>query len=453
MKILWTIICLLPCSLVVAQEEMIAKVPDRGLQRTESATRQFVIHGSQITVRSRLASLAEEVKASLIERAGVGPVDPETNKAEWRHPIVIELHGAPGDPAPTKLMATDFHVLPNGFRLQLDVHLARGIDRELLEWKLLELLLYERGLRDEDPDTVPDRIALSPWLVDGMLESIRWERKEVDRDLYKALFERNAVFPVEEMLDVESVDEMDGVTRTTFRVSAGAMVMALLAQDGGKMAVQRFLADVATFDGDEVALLRKHFPGMNLGSQSLSKWWALQLMSMSQADILDTMTIRESEKALEELLVLKVMREGADGGVLEIGPANHQDLAALPLSARRQALRPVFERANVLQYRLFPAHRPMLRSYLEILSAVAGEQDENFDKRLEELEIRREIFSKAGERLLDYLNWYQITTSRNVSGEFSDYLELRRRLEEEEPQRDGPISEYLDRMEKFQEKR
>ena len=69
---------------------------------------------------------------------------------------------------------------------------SRGIDRADLQRKLLELLLYERGLRDKRPDEVDDAISISPWLTEGLLESFYWRAHRGDRELYQALFARNA---------------------------------------------------------------------------------------------------------------------------------------------------------------------------------------------------------------------------------------------------------------------
>jgi len=451
MKLVLVIALLLSC-FAKGQEAVVPEKEDQARPRTVSMSRQFVINGSELAIRSRLASLAEEVRRALIKVAGEGPVDKETGKADWQHSIVIQLQGQPGDPEPAPLMNSHFSILDDGFSLQLKLHLARGIDRDVLERKLLELLIYERGLRDQNPQTISRRISVPAWLIEGLLESIRWGRQEGDRDLYRVLFERNAVFPVGELLGQTEVEKMDGVTRTTFRVSAGAMVMALLKQDGGVEAMEGLLADAATFEGDPLALLRKNFPGMNLGPESLTKWWALQLASMSVPSLLDTMTILESEEALEELLQLKVFRGGDVGNVIEIAPAQYRDLLALPLPERRQALQPVFDGANKLHYRVFPAYRPILVGYLEVLSDLAGEKDENVEERLAALKSGRKEYSQAGELLADYISWYQITTSKDVSGAFSDYVELRRRLEEERTKRSGPVSKYLDRMEAFQKR-
>ena len=214
---------------LVTGQELVEPIPSEPVRPiTESESRQFVIHGNELKVRSRLASMAEKVKDALVEQAGRGPVDPETGNTGWQHTVVVELHGNPGDEEPSKLIVPGCYFLDDGFRLQLDLHLARGINREVLERELLQLLIYERGLRDQDPNEVPERISVPAWLVDGLLESIRWGRQEVDRDLYRALFEKNVVFPIDQLLKEDGVEDMDGATRVAYRVSSGALVLSLI---------------------------------------------------------------------------------------------------------------------------------------------------------------------------------------------------------------------------------
>ena len=63
---------------------------------------------------------------------------------------------------------------------------------------------------------------------------------------------------------------MDPISKAAFQTSSGALVMSLLEQEGGQESMRSMLSELSTFEGDEVALLRKHFPGMNLGPESLS---------------------------------------------------------------------------------------------------------------------------------------------------------------------------------------
>src|SRR5690606_9776930 len=100
-------------------------------------------------------------------------------------------------------------------------------------------------------------------------------------------------------------DKLDGATRAAFRVSSGALVMALLEQPQGTDGFRGFLTDVAAYQGETPVLLRKHFPALNLSETSLSKWWALQLAKMGGLNLAtDILTISQTESALADALKL-----------------------------------------------------------------------------------------------------------------------------------------------------
>ncbi len=408
--------------------------------KTESSSRQFVIHGSDFAMRSAIATLAEETRGELLSEVG--------DDGPWEHSIAIQLHGKNGDPVPARTMRTQFFQVPGGFRLQLDIHLAKGKPRDL-DRALLELLLIERGLRGLGPERLEAALSIPPWLLDGLVESFLWRRGDRDRDLYAALFEKNQLFPVKKLLEVENPAEMDSMSRAAFRASTGALVMALLNQTGGKKAMVAMLKDVATFEGDEMALLLKHFPGMNLGEASFAKWWALQLARLSDTPFLQVLDIRETERELQRLLVVRF--KDAGGADLAIPADQFRDLLALPLEKRRKAIGPVAERCGVLLYRAFPAHRPILVEYLRILGEIAHDTDNSVGERLESLAGQRTHLLAVGLRVRDYLEWYRITNAKQLSGDFESFIELKENLQSPPTRRKGPIAEYLDDMQRIYE--
>jgi hypothetical protein len=296
---------------------------------------------------------------------------------------------------------------------------------------------------------VPELLFIPPWLVDGLRESMRWRAQTADRDLYRVLFERNAVIPVGELLETRSTNDLDGASRASFRISSGALVMGLLAQEGGRTAMGELLAAAATYEGEAPTLLRKFFPGMNLGEKSLQKWWALQLARMAQPDLLSTLTILDTDEKLTGILVLKVDLVADGASSLEVQPEHYRDLLAIPTETRRRALEAVVNDMNTLYIRAFPAYRPIIEEYLRILSELARERDERVDQRLAELQDERNALVARGNRLFDMLNWYRIGTAYEVSGAFADYEELRKRLEAERRRKrvGDPVSRYLDQME------
>ena len=399
---------------------------------TESESRQFVVHGADFSTRGAIASLAEATRTNLLEVMG-------KDEEGWEHAVAIQLRD--GD-APVKM---SFYQVPGGYRLQLDVYLSRGKPSGL-ERAILELLLIEYGLRGRAGEKVGS-VAVPPWLVEGMLESFRWKRGERERALYAALFEKNELYPVKKLLETSDLRELDAITYAAFRGSAGALVMSLLEQKDGSKSMRSMLRELATFEGEVQALLLKHFPGMNLGPESFSKWWALKLAQMAEKPFPHVLTILETEKELQEVLVVRVSDQA--GNLIEVGADQFRDLLALPLQERQVAIRAVMSRGGQFLYRVFPAHRPVLMEYLGILGEIAADRDEGIPERLAGLARERERLRGLGVRTRDYLEWYRITNSKRLTGDFESFVDLKERLEEHSAGSRGPVSEYLDSMQRL----
>ena len=265
--------------------------------------------------------------------------------------------------------------------------------------------------------------------------------------MYQALFEKNELYPVDSILQVRRRNDMDPISKAAFQTSSGALVMSLLEQEGGQESMRSMLSELSTFEGDEVALLRKHFPGMNLGPESLSKWWALQLAQMAEKPFPYVLTIVETERQLGELLMVRFKE--SSGSLIAVGARDFRDLLALPASERKTCILPAVERIREFFYRAFPAHRPVLQEYLLILDDIASDKDDRITQRLQDLQNERDRLLALGKRTRDYLEWYRITSSEELSGEFDSFIELKKRLEAMSGKNEGPIGVYMDSMQRL----
>jgi hypothetical protein len=80
------------------------------------------------------------------------------------------------------------------------------------------------------------------------------------------------------------------------------------------------------------------------------------------------------------------------------------------------------------------------------------DRDEELEARLAELDRGRAYMVETGERTRDLLDWYRITSATEVSGEFEDYTRLMEELEKDVNPSPGPISRYLDDLQKLYER-
>jgi hypothetical protein len=410
-----------------------------GMDRVVSRTKQFRVSGGETRDRTTVSQLAEDAKDELLRLTG--------EKDTWKIPVTIDLHGKSGDPMPLRTAAIQILVSDIGYGLRLDVHLSRGIEHERFKHAVTSALIYERALRGLPAQESESRFFVPPWLVDGLREATAWRLNHSDRRLYEALFKTGGLFKIDELfaLDERGFEEMDAAMRAAFRVSAGSLVMALLQQPQGKEGFRAFLTDVAAFEGETPALLRKHFPELNLSETSLSKWWALQLANIGDRNLAtDILTIAQTEAALNEALRLDFRT--AEGILQQKELSAWPELAALPESARASAVRLAQDALVRLSYRCFPSYRPILAEYQIVLSAIAKNKTDGLSDQLVALDERRATMSAKAKRARDYLDWFEITRARETSGAFDDYMRLKDRLKANPHRRSDDLSKYLDRM-------
>jgi hypothetical protein len=423
-------------------DESVTTLP--GLNRLVSRSGQFLVSGADPLLRGSVAMLAEEVKDELLNLTG----ERDTwRDADPRVPIAIVLSGSPGDPVPPRTLALSLSYIDRAYELRLDVHLSRGIENARFRRSILSALVYERALRGRVAQESDTPFLVPPWLVEGLLEAVDWRKQRADRRPYETLFKSGEIFALEELFALSEPQhgELGGAMRAAFRVSAGALVMALLEQPEGKGAFADFLADVADYQGEMPSLLRRHFPSMNLSDSSLAKWWTLQMASRATPPLTDAMNIPETEAALGEVLSLQV-RDDA-GAIVRLPIEHWNELPEMSAKDLAEAVRPAQDALIKLSYRCFPTYRPLIDEYQLALGSIAARKTEGTARQLEGLRQARTIMLAKAERARDFLDWFEITRARETSGAFDDYLLLKERLEERAAKRDDPLSAYLDRIE------
>lgn len=408
-------------------------------ERVFSSSMQFRVSGGDSLTRGTVAMMAEETKGELLDLTG--------EEDAWRVPVSIVLHGKAGDPLPARTIVTSLLVVAGVRELKLDKHLGPGIEQERLKRAVTAMLLYERALKANAGGGTDAPLVVPPWLSDGLREATAWRLNQSDRRLYATLFRQGGLFKIDEIFSLteKAFENLDGATRAAFRVSCGALVMALLEQPQGREGFRSFLTEVAAYEGEMPGLLRKHFPELNLSETSLAKWWALQLANKGALNLLtDVFTIGQTEAALAEALQLDFRDE--EGIIRRKELVAWPELAPLQESARLAAVRLARDALVRLSYRCFPSYRPLLARYQVILNDIAKNKTEGVAQALAELEETRATMVTRATRARDYLDWFEITRARRTSGAFDDYLRLKEELKSNPHRRKDGMSEYLDRM-------
>ncbi|GHC46743.1 hypothetical protein [Roseibacillus persicicus] len=434
---LFFLTCLLACQSLVA-EEAAERAP---MSRVVSSDERLQVFGHDNKSISAVLSQVTELRQEL----NFVVKDPDAKSGNTVFPLqndlIITLYGEVGDPVPEKLFAIQPRKVDgtSRFRIDLAVHLAKGLNRQRLRETALEALLMDRCLNNSIRDDQPVQVA--PWLITGLLERMNWRNGEADRGLYKALFKNGMMMDIEEMVTLTEPDKLDAAERTTFRVSAGAFLMAMLNQEGGERTFFDYLSVAPSYEGEPFLLFRNTFFTAGLSEEGLAKWWALQLANLTQEFVTETLSPLETETALAE--ILRGDLEGENGLVRTYRLMAFQDILALPEEDRKMLLGPMSERIKLLSFRAFPSYRPLLAGYERITAQLIEGEEEDVADLLMILEEKRNALHEVGIRTRDYLDWYQITNASRLTGEFKDYQRLKQDLESKNPPHPGPVDRYL----------
>ncbi len=403
-----------------------------------SRSKQFRISGGDAAARGTAANLAEDAKDELLRLT--------EEKDEWKVPIRIRLSGKQGDPVPLRETVLRLTFDENGYDLELLVNLSRGLRSEPFKSAVTEALVYVRSLQGRPKTQSEVPLAVPPWVVEGLLEATAWRLKQTERKLYDALFRNGGLFKLNDLFELSEAEyaSIDAVSRTAFRVSSGALMMALIEQPDGKTGIRDFLAELAGFQGEMPALLRKHFPDLNLSETSLSKWWALQLANKGTAPLTESLGVIQTERLLEE--ALRVRYKDGEGVLREIPFTEWESAAELGEADRIETVRLAQDDLLRLSHRCFPSYRVLLLEYQSQLSDFAKGNTKAMAGSLKALAETRATMVAKAERARDFMDWFEITRARETSGAFDDYLSLKARLKSRPNTRTDNLSKYLDRL-------
>jgi hypothetical protein len=426
-----------PAPKAVPVEDLLPKFGDA--EAVLSRSGQFRISGSDAATRGTAANLAEETKDELLRLT--------EEKDEWKVPIRIVLMGERGSPVPkreTVLLRPTFD--ESGFQLQLLVHLSRDLRREPFKRAVTEALVFARGIQDQPRAESGVSFRVPPWFVEGLQEATAWRLKQSDRKLYDALFQHGGFFELQDLFALSESEyaSIDAVSKAAFRVSAGALVMALIEQPDGKTGIRDFLGDLASYQGEIPGLLRRHFPDLNLSETSLSKLWLMQLAIKGTAPLTESLGVMQTERLLNAALLLR--HKDAEGMLREIPISDWESLAELTGLDRIEAVRIAQDELIRLSYRSFPSYRILLLEYQALLSDFAKGKTIGMAESLQILSETRQTMVVKAERARDFMDWFEITRARETSGAFDDYLSLKARLKSQPNSKADSLSKYLDRL-------
>ena len=289
-----------------------------------SVSKQFVVHGRSLELRSAFSRFAESVKGDFLDllySTGRG-VHPERID-QWKNQIVVQVRDQVPAPGQRTITTRIRQLVPSGFRIELTVRIGGDIDRDELREELIRLLLAECIVRDHKSIRTGGRTELLPkWLMAGVSEILRQKVQGRPSDLYEKVFKTGSIMSVEEIMMTDP-EPLDSLTLKIFELSSAGLIHTLLDQASGANRMRSYLSELAVFNGSQRDLLLKHFPGLRTSGNSLEKWWALQMATMSQPGVFELMTPEETELALTDALIVEfdeMVESGANEQVDAVPP-------------------------------------------------------------------------------------------------------------------------------------
>jgi hypothetical protein len=413
-------------------------LPVRGVDlraRSESSSKQFVVFSTDIRLRQRVASYAEELKADVLQLLG--------DSDHWKMPIVITLERASAQdsaapPAQLRLVDT-----PAGQKIEINVKIGDDPASVNFQKYLLRALLLEYAYRGIPVKGGTAYVEPPWWVVEGLVEMERRRDSGIDSDLFRRLVEANHLPPLEGFL-MEKPEQLSPTAVAVDRALAMGLLQMLADQPRGHENLAHLVRAWPQSNGDPMALLAKQFPAVAGNRTTLQKWWTVNLARFAAVDRYQALTVAETDKTLADLLEVELVINKA-GEKKTFAVADFAHFMKLPasrttLAGRQTEIIALGTRANALM-------RPVVTGYEEILALLSRGKTHGLRDRLEKVEAYRAVVLRRTSEIADYLNWWEATQLKSRSGEFDNYLKTANEISEQDRKQTGPIGKYLDELE------
>ncbi|PYI92441.1 MAG: hypothetical protein DME97_08925 [Verrucomicrobia bacterium] len=403
------------------------------VEQSISASRQFIVYGTDVAGRGAICDFAERTKRELLTLLG--------QRDNWTAAIVINAQYPRANLPEAPRLSVDLAQTGFGLKLQLDLVIDSGVSRPEIRREFLRALVLEMIYRAQ-PNIPAGAAYFSP--PDWFLEGVPAQQSDLPRDRVTAILTvpvaAKNVLPLEKFL-AQRPELLDAPGRNIYRAYSFALVDLLSHAPDGSHRLAQFLLDLPASSNDPMAELRSHFPGL-FESDSAEKTWEKQVARLATDQPYHLMSSAETERRLDETLRLKI----ADGN----GEKTYE-LMQFPIFLKEKSAKTRLEslahELRVLATRAHPVYAPIITDYSEISRLLLRGRTLDVPRRLERLQNSRKAIAAQMRGIDDYLNWYEATSLAGPSGEFADYLKAAKRAAQPERTKRDPISVYLDVLE------
>lgn len=384
-------------------------------------------------LRGAMSDLAERTKADLLQVLG--------GRDEWKTSLVVNLD-FPQANLPELLPARfDFSQTGAGLKLQLNLLVSSDLQGGEVRRELLRAILIEMIYRSRSEVTAGSRYDGPPdWLVDGLLELAPGRDTEPAVRLLDSMVSSDRITPVEEIVKQKRA-LLDPTSRQTHDAYSMALVQLLLDAADGRHKLAQYLQDLPDAPNDPAVDLRRHFPTV-LGNAS-GRWWSLSVAKLSATDRYQILSAAETAKRLDRLTTVTLVDRS--------GAKHDYDLAQFPtylkLPVSRGALQGLSQQFLLLAGNAHPSYHAVVQEYYQLALLLARGKTRGLFRRFTRLVSYRAVVDSQGRDMDDYMNWFEATQLRSMSGAFSEILKNAAEEDPGVPRRRDPISVYLDCIE------
>jgi hypothetical protein len=387
-----------------------------------------------VGVRGAICDLAERTKRDLLLLLG--------QRDAWTALIVINAQYPQANLPELPRLAVNLGQTGFGLKLQLDLTVDSELSRPEVRRELLRVLLLEMIYRGEA--NIPAGTAyVSPpdWLLDGV------PARESDLGLDKIAnllampVAARTVWPLEKFLR-QRPEFLDAPGRLLYRAYSFALVDLLSHAPDGPRHLARFIEDLRSASNDPMAELRNHFSGLFESGGGAEEVWEKHVARLSIGQLYQLLGSAETERALDEMLRLKISDRGAKKTyqLAEFPKFLKDSSAKSVLAVLAHDLRALATRAN-------PIYRPIISEYAEATALLLRGKTRGLATRLDRLRGAREAVTLQMRGIDDYLNWFEATSLRGPSGVFADYMKAADSATRPPQTKRDPISVYLNVLE------
>lgn len=405
------------------------------LERSVSASRQFIVYGPDPHLRGGMCDLAERTKKKALVLL--------QQRDEWKTPIVLHVQHPQANVPEAKSARLNFSQTGFGLKLQLDLLVTPDANATAIERELLRALYLEIMYRQE-PNIPAGTPYVEPpaWLLDGTL-AVAPERDAAGiAESLRTVIHTKSVPPLREFLRLQP-DLLEAPSRKLYAAQAAALISMLTDAPDGHARLGRFVASLPRATNDPLSDLKAHFPAIGDSAETIDKSWRASVARLASREGYRLLGSAETEQLLTQLLRVHIREQGKPPATYAL--EEFPQFVRLP--ARKPALQQLKQNILLLSARANPLYQPVLGEYARIAMQLTRGKTRRIPERLARARETRELISRETSAIADYMNWFEATQSSVQSGAFADYMKAAELALERQPRRRDPISVYLDAVE------